>query len=75
MLFRSQVDALRDILTSNGRTMAQGSLAWIWAHSKRTIPIPGFKNVKQATENAKAMDFGPLTEAQMDEIALVLDSG
>jgi aryl-alcohol dehydrogenase-like predicted oxidoreductase len=70
----AKVDALRDVLTSNGRTMAQGSLAWIWAHSPRTIPIPGFKNVKQATENAKAMDFGPLTEAQMDEIALVLDA-
>ncbi|MCP4284256.1 MAG: aldo/keto reductase, partial [Gammaproteobacteria bacterium] len=27
----AQVDALREILSSDGRTMAQGSLAWIWA--------------------------------------------
>ena len=68
----AQVDALREILSSNGRTMAQGSLAWIWAHSNITIPIPGFKNVQQVTENAKAMDFGPLTQAQMAEIDEIL---
>ena len=54
--------------------MAQGSLAWIWAHSNRTIPIPGFKNVKQATENAKAMEFGPLTEAQMAQVKAILQT-
>ena len=69
----AQVEALRDVLTSEGRTMAQGALAWIWAHSDRTIPIPGFKNVKQVTENAKAMEFGPLTEDQMDEIEIILE--
>jgi aryl-alcohol dehydrogenase-like predicted oxidoreductase len=69
----SKADKLRDILTSDGRTMAQGSLAWIWAHSNRTIPIPGFKNVKQATENAKAMEFGPLTQNQMDKIDSILN--
>jgi diketogulonate reductase-like aldo/keto reductase len=45
---------------------------WIWAHSDRTIPIPGFKNVKQATENARAMEFGPMTETQMEEIDAIL---
>ncbi|MCP4288542.1 MAG: hypothetical protein GY792_29655, partial [Gammaproteobacteria bacterium] len=70
----AQVDALREILSSDGRTMAQGSLAWIWAHSDRTIPIPGFKNVKQATENAKAMAFGPLTSEQMAQVDKHLSS-
>ena len=70
----AQVDALREVLSSDGRTMAQGSLAWIWAHSERTIPIPGFKNVKQATENARAMEFGPLLQNQMDEIATILNA-
>jgi hypothetical protein len=45
-------------LTSNGRTLAQGALAWIWGRSERTIPIPGFKNVQQAEENARALAFG-----------------
>jgi len=69
----AQVDALREILTSDGRTMAQGALAWIWAYSDRTIPIPGFKNVKQVTENARAMAFGPLSKAAMMEIEKILE--
>lgn len=62
------LDSARDILTSEGRSLAQGALAWIWAKSGCTIPIPGFKNVKQAAENAKAMEFGPLTPEQLTEL-------
>lgn len=62
------VDEIRDILTSDGRTMAQGALAYIWALDERMVPIPGFKSVKQVEENAGAMEFGPLTEAQVREI-------
>jgi aryl-alcohol dehydrogenase-like predicted oxidoreductase len=63
-----RLDAVRQILTSDGRTPAQGALAWIWARSERTIPIPGFKTVAQAEENARALDLGPLTQAQLSEI-------
>lgn len=62
------LDALRDILTSEGRTLAQGALAWLWARSEHTIPIPGVRTVAQAKENAGAMQFGPLTAAQVAEI-------
>ena len=62
------VDELRDVLTSNGRTMAQGALAYIWALDERMIPIPGFKSVQQVRDNAGAMEFGPLTEAQVKDI-------
>jgi aryl-alcohol dehydrogenase-like predicted oxidoreductase len=65
--------AVREILTSGGRTLAQGALAWIWGRSERTIPIPGFKNVQQAEENARAMAFGPLGPEQMAEIDLLLN--
>jgi aryl-alcohol dehydrogenase-like predicted oxidoreductase len=68
----SQLDAIREILTSNGRTLVQGALAWIWARSEKTIPIPGFKTVAQVQENAKAMEFGPLTAEQMKEIDTLL---
>jgi len=67
-----QVENLKDILTSGGRTLAQGALCWLWALSEVTIPIPGFKTVEQVTENAKAMDFGPLASSQMDEISKIL---
>ena len=66
------VDEIRDILTSDGRTMAQGALAYIWALDERMVPIPGFKSVKQVTENAGAMQFGPLTEAQVKEIQTIV---
>jgi aryl-alcohol dehydrogenase-like predicted oxidoreductase len=68
----NQLDAIRDILTSNGRSLVQGALAWIWARSEKTIPIPGFKTVAQVEENAKAMELGPLTTEQMKEIDVVL---
>jgi len=67
-----KLDAVRQILTSEGRTLAQGALAWIWGRSDRTIPIPGFKNVQQAEENARAMTFGPLRPQQMAEIDVLL---
>ena len=63
-----KLDAIREILKSNGRTLAQGALAWLWARSENTIPIPGFKTVKQVEENAGAMQFGLLTADQMKEI-------
>jgi aryl-alcohol dehydrogenase-like predicted oxidoreductase len=66
------VDEIRDILTSNGRTMAQGALAYIWALDERMVPIPGFKSVQQVTENAGAMEFGPLTESQVKEVQRIV---
>ena len=62
------VDEIRDILTSNGRTMAQGALAYIWALDERMVPIPGFKSVQQVKDNAGALEYGPLTEGQVKEI-------
>lgn len=67
-----RVDALRDILTIDGRTLAQGALAWIWARSPRTIPIPGFRTVDQAEENAGAIVKGPLTAGQLADVDRIL---
>jgi aryl-alcohol dehydrogenase-like predicted oxidoreductase len=71
--FLDKVAAIRDILTGDGRSLVQGSLAWLWARSDRTIPIPGFKSVAQVRENAGAMEFGPLSQDQMQEIDRLLD--
>ena len=68
----SMRDAILDILTSEGRMVAQGALAWNWARTPQTSPIPGFRTVKQVEENAGAMEFGPLTPEQMSRIDLVL---
>lgn len=61
--------AVRDILTSDKRTPAQGALAWLWARSAAMIPIPGFKTAEQVEENVMALQFGPLSDDQMGEIS------
>jgi aryl-alcohol dehydrogenase-like predicted oxidoreductase len=64
--------SIREILTSNGRTLAQGALAWIWGRSPATVPVPGFRTVAQVEENAGAMRFGPLTPSQIAEVDRIL---
>ncbi len=59
--FLAQLDTVRETLTSDGRTLAQGALAWIWAHDERVIPLPGFRNRAQVEENTAALGRGPLS--------------
>lgn len=66
--YLARLEAAVEILRSGGRTTAQGALAWIWAKSGATLPIPGFKTVAQAVENAGALSFGPLTADQAAEV-------
>jgi aryl-alcohol dehydrogenase-like predicted oxidoreductase len=71
---RHVVDELRDILTSDGRTMAQAALGALWARSERCLPIPGFKTVAQVHENVGALQYGPLSPQQMDAVADLVTS-
>ena len=64
--------AVREILASDGRSLAQGALAWIWGRSPRTIPIPGIRTIAQAEDNAGALAFGPVTADQMQQIERLL---
>jgi len=68
----SKIDVIKDILRSDGRTIAQGALAWLWARHLLTIPLPGFKTVKQVEENARALEYGALSDEQMQEISRIL---
>jgi len=68
----ANLEALRDLLQTGGRTLAQGALGWLMAKSDRNIPLPGARTVKQVTENAGAIDFGPLPDDVMREIAAVV---
>ncbi len=69
----SQREALRDILQSNGRSIAQGALAWLWARSDNTMPIPGIRTAEQATDLCGALETGSLTPEQMVEIEQILE--
>ena len=68
----AKLDAVREILRSDGRSVGQGALAWLWARSDCTIPIPGFKTVQQVEDNAGALAHGPLTPSQLTEIETML---
>lgn len=47
-------------LRADGRSCVQGALGWVWARSPVTIPLPGFRNMKQMKEIAQAQKFGAL---------------
>ena len=68
----ADLDAVRDLLQTGGRTLAQGALGWLLAKSDRNIPLPGARTVAQVTDNAGAIDFGPLSDDVMREIEIVI---
>lgn len=70
--FLAQLDTVRDILTTKRRTLAQGALAWIWAHDDRAIPLPGFRNREQVAENTAALALGPLTAEEHRRVETAL---
>lgn len=67
-----KLEAIREILTSGGRTLAQGCINWIQGCGDHCIPIPGIKTPKQAAENVGALRFGPLTRDQIAEVNRIL---
>jgi aryl-alcohol dehydrogenase-like predicted oxidoreductase len=71
----AKVAALRDLLTTGGRTLSQGALGWLLARSPKTFPIPGFKNEDQVRDNLGALLLGPLPKSVMADIDRVLASG
>ncbi len=68
-----QLNAVRETLMTGGRSLAQGALAWLWARTPNAMPIPGFRTPAQVIDLCGALDHGPLTPAQMDEIETILD--
>jgi len=67
-----RMNAVREILSGGGRSLAAGALGWILARSDRTIPIPGFRTVAQVEDNLSALEHGPLSADQLREIEEVL---
>ena len=67
-----QLSRVREVMTANGHTLAQASLAYIWALDPNMVPIPGFRSVEQVKENAAAMELGALTKEQVLEIQTIL---
>lgn len=70
--YLEQLDAVRELLRSGGRSLAQGALCWLLAKSDRNIPLPGARTAAQMEDNAGALDHGKLPEAVMAEIETLL---
>jgi len=70
--FLARIEAVREVLRSGGRTLAQGAIAYLWGRSDKTIPIPGCRTVTQVEENAGALAFGPLATDQVAEVDKLL---
>jgi aryl-alcohol dehydrogenase-like predicted oxidoreductase len=71
--FADRIKRIRHLLTSDGRTPAQGAIGWLLAKSPRTLPIPGFRNASQVDENAAALQKGPLSADVMAAIERLID--
>jgi aryl-alcohol dehydrogenase-like predicted oxidoreductase len=39
-----RIDAVRDVLTTGGRTIAHWGIAWTWARHTRSIALAGFRH-------------------------------
>jgi aryl-alcohol dehydrogenase-like predicted oxidoreductase len=65
--FKTGLEAIDEIrpLVPEGMTMAQFALRWILMFETVSTAIPGAKNARQATDNAKASEFPPLTAETM----------
>lgn len=67
-----RLDTIRDLLTTDGRTLAQGCIAYLWALDPAIIPLPGARTVAQAEDNAAALTTGPLSETTAMEITTLM---
>ncbi len=70
----AKLESIREILCANGRSLAQGALAWLLARSNNTIPVPGFRTALQVKENAAVLTQGALQITQMQAIQTILST-
>ncbi|WP_424965294.1 aldo/keto reductase [Dinoroseobacter sp. S375] len=71
--YLARLDAVRELLCSDGGSLVQGALGWIWAKAPDNIPIPGARTEGQITEIAGALAHGPLSAEVLTEIEAQID--
>ncbi|WP_152363050.1 aldo/keto reductase [Microlunatus speluncae] len=70
-----RLDTVRELVTTDGRSLTQGALGYLLALDPAIIPLPGIRTEAQAIENAGALDHGPLPAAVATKITdLLADS-
>lgn len=73
--FLQKLDGVRELLQTDGRSLVQGALGWLWGKSDRNIPVPGARTVAQIEGIAGALAFGPLPLSVVSEIDNLMGEG
>ena len=68
------VDSLDAVAKETGKSIAQVALNWLLTKDERIVPIPGAKNVHQASDNAGAVGWR-LSEEEFRKVDEVSRSG
>jgi len=71
--FVRRLETIRELLSTGGRTLAQGALGWCLARSPNALPVPGYKTEAQIRDNLGALEKGPLPADIVAEIDAILD--
>jgi len=71
--FLDQLDAVRELLTTDGRSLVQGAIGWLWAKGDMNIPIPGARTVEQIEGIGESLSFGALPDHVMAEIDRLIE--
>lgn len=71
--FIRKLEAIRDLLTLDGRTLVQGALGWLWGQAETSVPIPGARTEEQIEGITGALSFGALPVEVMTEIETLID--
>lgn len=69
----AQLEGVKDLLMTGGRTLAQGAICWLWAKGEANIPVPGARTVEQIEGLAAALTFGALPDDVVDQIETLID--
>lgn len=71
--FLAKLDAVRELLTTDGRSLVQGAIGWLWAQDGANIPIPGARTSEQIEGIAGALAFGALPDDVMEQIEALIE--
>ena len=64
---------LNDVAAGRGQSLAQLALQWVLRRDVVTSALIGASRPQQITENVRALDFPPLTEAELRQIDGILN--
>ena len=71
--YARRLEAVRELLTTGGRSLAQGALSWLWARHPGCLPVPGMRTPAHVADLAGALAHGPLDPGTMAGIERLID--